>query len=152
MIEIRVYKQAKTLELWKNDEKFRSFSIGIGKGALGPKQREGDHITPEGEYKICVRNPKSRFHLSLGLNYPNRKDADCARSAGTITTAQHAKIVDRLNANRGSDWSTPIGGAIYIHGDLETQAWSEGCIRMFNQDIDELFPLAIVGTKVTIFC
>lgn len=38
------------------------------------KKAEGDKQVPEGFYHINRFNPKSKFYLSLGLNYPNAYD------------------------------------------------------------------------------
>ncbi len=45
-------------------------------GKLGPKRQEGDLQVPEGLYTINRFNPKSKYHLSLGLDYPNAYDQD----------------------------------------------------------------------------
>ena len=83
----------------------------------GPKRKEGDRQVPEGCYTIAVFNPKSRFHLSLGLDYPNESDrilADPARP----------------------------GGEIYIHG----SAVSIGCLPLGDAGIEELY-LAALDTR-----
>ena len=43
-------------------------------GTTGPKRAEGDYQVPEGFYYINEFNPNSKYHLSLGLNYPNASD------------------------------------------------------------------------------
>jgi len=82
-------------------------------GTLGPKIREGDRQIPEGIYKIKVFNPKSKFYLSMGLDYPNERDM---------------KIADPKRP--GSD--------IYIHGGCSTV----GCIPITDEKIAELYLLA----------
>ena len=151
VMEILVFKSLKRLDLLNEQgELVRSFPIGIGKDPLGHKTREGDFKTPEGRYQICVKNPKSKFHLSLGLTYPNHEDALTGLSEGAIDDAQYAEILQRLLEGRPPLWNTVLGGQIYIHGDLESRDWSEGCIRMLNPDIEYLFSLTEKGTKVTI--
>ena len=59
-------------------------------------------------------------------------------------------ICDAHRNDKGPPWNTAIGGQIYIHGDLENKSWSEGCIRMYNGDIEFLFQKVSVGTKVII--
>ena len=44
--------------------------------------RAGDHKTPEGDYVIDWRNPRSRFHLSLHTSYPIEADVQRAREHG----------------------------------------------------------------------
>ena len=80
---------------------------------MGPKRKEGDRQIPEGIYFIDRFNPHSKFHLSLGINYPNK--------------------ADRVHA----DPNAP-GSDIFIHGGCETI----GCIPITNSKIEELYALA----------
>lgn len=84
-------------------------------GKLGPKLREGDRQIPEGIYNITALNPRSRFHLSIRIEYPNTFDKRMAQK----DNRQHP----------GSD--------IYIHGGTQ----SIGCIPIGNDNIEELFTL-----------
>lgn len=118
-IFLRAFKHESELELWarEKEEPFRkvaAFAVTAASGEPGPKRREGDRQVPEGCYMIDVFNPKSRFHLSLGLNYPNESDrilADPARP----------------------------GGEIYIHGG----AVSIGCLPLGDPAIEELYLAAL---------
>ncbi|HEX8333840.1 MAG TPA: L,D-transpeptidase family protein, partial [Segetibacter sp.] len=107
------------LEVWvrsNNNETFKLFKtykVCAMAGSLGPKRMEGDYQVPEGFYYINEFNPRSSYHLSLGINYPNASD----------------KVL--------SDFSKP-GGEIYIHGSCLTV----GCIPIQNNQIEELYILA----------
>ncbi len=116
---IRSFKYDSELEVWvknKKEDKFRLFKtykICALAGTLGPKRMAGDYQVPEGFYYINEFNPRSLYHLSLGLNYPNESD----------------KLL--------SDISQP-GGDIYIHGSCVTT----GCIPITDSQIEELYTLA----------
>ncbi len=116
---IRSFKYDSQLEVWvrnSNEEKFRLFKtykVCALSGGLGPKRIEGDYQVPEGFYYINMFNPKSSYHLSLSLNYPNPSDAIL------------------------SDTIKP-GGEIYIHGGCVTV----GCIPINDKQIEELYVLA----------
>ncbi len=118
-IYIRSFKYDSQLEVWvKNtrDEKYRLFKtykVCAMAGTLGPKRMAGDYQVPEGFYYINEFNPRSEYHLSLGLNYPNASD----------------RIL--------SDSLQP-GGDIYIHGSCVTT----GCIPITDAQIEELYVLA----------
>lgn len=118
-IYIRSFKYDSQLEIWvKNHRKdpfqlFKSYRVCALAGTLGPKRMEGDYQVPEGFYYINEFNPKSNYHLSLGLNYPNPAD----------------KVL--------SDSSRP-GGDIYIHGSCVTV----GCIPVTDNQIEEIYILA----------
>lgn len=119
---IRAFKSEKVMEIWgaaSARSKFKliqTYPIAAMSGGLGPKRKEGDLQVPEGFYFIDRFNPKSRFWLSLGLNYPNTSD----------------RIL--------SDKRRP-GGDIFIHGN----AVSIGCMAMTDEKIDEIYLLALAA-------
>ena len=118
-IYIRSFKYDSQLEVWvkyENNEKyklFKTYKVCALAGSLGPKRMQGDYQVPEGFYYINEFNPRSTYHLSLGLNYPNASD----RILGD---------------------SLQPGGDIYIHGKCVTS----GCIPIMDQQIEELYILA----------
>lgn len=118
-IYLRSFKYDSQLEVWvKNDRNekyklFKTYKVCALAGSLGPKRMQGDFQVPEGFYYINEFNPKSTYHLSLGLNYPN--------------------ISDRILGD-----SLQPGGDIYIHGKCVTT----GCIPIMDQQIEELYILA----------
>ena len=75
------YKELDRLDLFSKSKKqeqyklIQQYQICARSGKLGPKKVEGDKQVPEGFYHINRFNPKSKFYLSLGLNYPNAFDA-----------------------------------------------------------------------------
>lgn len=116
---IRSFKYDSQLEVWVRNTSaepyklFKTYKICALSGTLGPKRMEGDYQVPEGFYYINEFNPKSMYHLSLGLNYPNASDLFLSDSI-----------------KPGSD--------IYIHGSCITV----GCIPIQNDQIEELYVLA----------
>jgi murein L,D-transpeptidase YafK len=115
-IFIRVFKHERLLELWARADTESEFDLIVRypvcalPGHLGPKQRMGDVQVPEGFYYIDEFNPRSAFHLSLRVNYPNLAD-------------RMRRQVPRL------------GGDIYIHGGCETV----GCVPIEDHNIAELY-------------
>jgi murein L,D-transpeptidase YafK len=87
---IRIFKEEKQLELWADDGKqfrlFKTWAICKFSGALGPKLREGDGQAPEGFYFVprARMNPRSRFHLSFNLGYPNAYDRAHKRTGSAL--------------------------------------------------------------------
>jgi murein L,D-transpeptidase YafK len=129
-VYIRVYKQEAELEVWargKDDAAFiklKTYPICIVPGELGPKWFEGDGQVPEGVYSVNLFNPTSNFHLSLGLDYPNRSDL--------------IRIAKRKPAQKP-------GGEIFIHGNCV----SIGCIPIQDDPIEELYLLALDSKTAT---
>lgn len=135
--QVQVYKASRRMDLMWEGERIRSYRISLGGNPLGHKQREGDSRTPEGEYIIDWRNPKSRFHLSLHISYPNREDRSRAAKEGVSP-----------------------GGDIMIHGlpngweaagpALAGVDWTDGCIAVDNWAIREIWDAVPNGTPITI--
>ncbi len=119
-IFIRIFKQEKVVELWAlsgKDARFHLvafYPVCISSGKPGPKRQDGDRQVPEGFYHIDRFNPTSKFHLSLGLNYPNASD--------------------RLLGVRKY-----LGGDIFIHGDCITN----GCVPITDDKIEDLYVAAV---------
>lgn len=126
------------------------YPIAIGGSPEGTKEVEGDRRTPEGDYFVCVKNPKSKFHLSLGLNYPNADDGRRGFAAGRITAEQLAAIETAERERRRPPWDTPLGGEIFIHGHGEGREATAGCIAVSNAAIEEIYALVYVATPVRI--
>jgi lipoprotein-anchoring transpeptidase ErfK/SrfK len=144
-----VEKSARRLTLYDGDRAVRSYRAAVGSGK-GDKVREGDRRTPEGEFIVCVKNPRSRFTRALGLSYPNIKDARRGLRDGLITRRQHDAIVAAVRQGRRPPWKTPLGGEIMIHGGGAGRNWTDGCIALEDADILELYRALPVGTPVTI--
>ncbi|MGA7857277.1 MAG: L,D-transpeptidase family protein [Terracidiphilus sp.] len=135
--QIVVVKSNHTMTLMENGRVLKVYKVALGRGSVGPKEREGDNKTPEGQYVIDQKNAKSRFHLALHVSYPNAADR-----------------------KRAADAKVDPGGAIMIHG-LENGLgwlgpvqhdvdWTEGCIAVSNPEIEEIWHLVPVGTPIEI--
>ena len=116
---IRIFKEEKEVELWVRGREWKlakTYPICSASGDLGPKRQQGDLQVPEGFYHIDRFNAWSSYHLSLGINYPNRSD--------------------RILGKRGS-----LGGDIFIHGDCV----SIGCVSITDDMIREVYVLAVLA-------
>lgn len=90
---ILVLKSRLQLELYSADKLVRSYKIGLGMNPIPDKEREGDRATPVGDFYIFTKNPRSAFHLSLGIIYANIGDAERGLRTGLITRAQYNSII-----------------------------------------------------------
>jgi hypothetical protein len=147
---VLVRKAARVLGLYVNGRLAGAYPIALGPSPEGPKQREGDGRTPEGEYYVCTRNPNSRFHLFLGLSYPNAQDAEAGRRAGVITEAQHRALLSASAAHRQPPWDTPLGGEVGLHGNGASSDWTLGCLALEDEDIAALWSTLKLGDPVVI--
>lgn len=149
-VRIVVEKGARRLTVLSGERALVRWRVGLG-GPAGDKVREGDRATPEGTYRVVTRNERSRFHLFLGLSYPDTAAAERGLAAGQITEAQ-ARAIRRATA-QGTvpPWNTPLGGAIGLHGGGGGTDWTLGCIAVEDVQIEELWEAAPLGTPVIIF-
>lgn len=149
--KILVYKEERKLELWLNGELKNSYSIGLGKNAKGRKQKEGDKMTPEGEYYVCTRNQNSKFYLSLGVSYPNIEDAKNGLESGLIDEETYEQIENTIQKKECPPWYTALGGEIMIHGHGGDKDWTKGCIAVDDEVMDVLWEVCQLGTLIVIY-
>jgi len=147
---IVIRKADRKLDLYSNDILITAFDIGLGFTPIGDKEVEGDGKTPEGEFYICVKNPNSRYYLSLGVSYPTSKDAKRGLDAGLITEDTYSRIEYADEHKQLPPWNTPLGGEIMIHGEGAGRDWTAGCIAVDNDVIDMLFRVCDIGVIITI--
>lgn len=135
--QILIIKHQRKMLLRSGNDIIKSYSICLGKEPVGAKQFEGDNKTPEGEYSIYHKSTQSEFYKSLGISYPNEKDTEFAKSQGKLH-----------------------GGQIRIHGFKNDYVGDQnkgkktyqtaGCIAVTNTEMDEIYELIEVGTKIVI--
>jgi murein L,D-transpeptidase YafK len=162
--KIVILKEKQILELHQNGRAVRTFRVCLGTNPLGSKRVVGDAKTPEGEYFICYKSAASRFHRFLGISYPSVADAQAAFEDGLISLDKRNSIVGTLESGKAPPWDTELGGWVGIHGYPTDENdrkwvtllypkpdnWTDGCIAMWNFEIEELFSKVSVGTPVVI--
>ena len=132
-----IEKSTHTLTLYRGRDPLKTYKVALGPNATGPKEREGDGRTPEGTYTIDSRKHDSAFHRALHISYPNSQDRQRARRLGVAP-----------------------GGAIMIHGLPNGMGmlgrahllrdWTQGCIAVTNEEIEEIWRVVRNGTRVEI--
>lgn len=111
------FKEERRVEVWADGRWLKSYPILAASGTAGVKRREGDRQVPEGIYRLTTLNPRSRFHLSIRVDYPDAEDAryGCtgsdiyvhggAVSVGCIAIGDEAiEEVYRLSQNVPNRW------------------------------------------------
>lgn len=163
-MNIVIHKRDQILELYENGRRLKTYRVCLGLSPEGPKRVTGDKKTPEGQYFICYKSTKSRFHRFLGLSYPGEEDAQNAFENGLISLDKRDSIIRSIRKGKTPPWNTKLGGWVGIHGYPTEENhrrwvvllypkphnWTDGCIAMWNFEIEELFSLVSVGTPVTI--
>lgn len=129
---IVVNKGHRRMYLLHNEEILKAYDFDLGFAPTGHKEFKGDGKTPEGTYLIDRRNPRSSYHLSIGISYPNSKDIAHAIAQGRNP-----------------------GGDIFIHGQpnnskAKGRDWTAGCIAVRNEEIEEIYAMVRKGTLITL--
>lgn len=133
--QVLVRKGERKMYLLNGNQALKTYDIGLGYAPNGHKVVEGDGKTPEGLYYIDRRNPDSRYHLSIGVSYPNENDRAVAASLG----------------------QSP-GGDIFIHGfgpegrvlSKHRRDWTAGCIAVTDDEVEDIFAMVRDGTPILI--
>ena len=144
-----VDKSDHTLVAYSGDTAFAEVPVGLG-DPVGDKVRQGDRKTPTGTFRVVTRNDRSSFHLFLGLSYPDADDAARGLTDGLVSAAQAEAIRQADAARRVPPWSTPLGGAIGLHGGGAGADWTLGCVAMEDETIEALWAIAPMGTRVVV--
>jgi murein L,D-transpeptidase YafK len=123
--------------LLRDDRVVRDYQVALGTNPKGPKRRNGDGRTPEGRYRLDWRIEESRFYRAIHVSYPNEQDREYARGAGV-----------------------PPGGGVMIHGLPDGESWvgglhrefdwTNGCIGVTDDEMEEIWELVDDGTPIEI--
>jgi murein L,D-transpeptidase YafK len=150
---------SRTLEVVQGDQVKQIFhNISVGRNGYSFDHHEGDGRTPLGVFHVAWINPNSRFHLFFGLDYPNQNYAEEAFRRKLIDFDTYFAIRKALHRGELPPQDTPLGGHIGIHGlghgsrfIHETTNWTQGCVALTNEQIDQLAQWVTLGTKVVIY-
>jgi murein L,D-transpeptidase YafK len=132
-----IEKKAHRLTLYHLGRPIRQYRVALGAEPEKDKVSAGDRRTPTGVFYIESRNSNSEYHLALRIAFP-----------------------DSAHRARAAALGLPPGGDIEIHG-LEngrgdtgafhrTVDWTNGCIALTDEEIDEIWTSVPVGTPVEI--
>jgi murein L,D-transpeptidase YafK len=135
--QVLVIKSEQKLYLLSGGKRLYEYRVALGANPVGHKQQEGDERTPEGNYVLDYKLSDSAFHKAIHISYPNE--------------------IDKANAlAKGVD----PGGLIMIHGQKNGLGmlawisqrfnWTNGCIAVTNDEMDEIWGLVKSGTPIEI--
>jgi lipoprotein-anchoring transpeptidase ErfK/SrfK len=155
---VDVDSAARRLAVMDGDRIVRVFeNISVGRNGVSMDRVVADRTTPLGSYRVRRINRESRFHIYFGFDYPNLQQAQRAFRAGRISYEQLKAIRRAHYLEREPPSNTPLGGQIGIHGigngDAGIHAdfdWTDGCIALTNEQIDELAQWLKLGTRVEV--
>lgn len=138
--KVIVKKSTRMLYLSYKGEIYKQYHVSLGAVPTGAKRAEGDMMTPEGSYVLDWRQASRLYNKSIHISYPNKKDKENAKKlkvkAGSMIMIHGTP----------SNWAlSPIGDWMPMLLD-----WTEGCIAMSNDDIEEVWKNTKNGTPIYI--
>ena len=135
--KVFVDKSERRLQLLSGDDVIRTYRIALGDSPVGHKQQEGDQRTPVGIYTLDYKNENSIAHRSIHISYPNAVDKARAKQLGVSP-----------------------GGDIMIHGQMngfghlaainQKYDWTDGCIAVTDDEMDEIMAAVTLGIPIEI--
>jgi len=148
------------LNLYEDTVLVKSYRVSFGRNIHKIKNKAGDEATPVGEYKICSIDTSHQYHIFFRLNYPNLNDAAEALRKGWITQKEFNQIKFEFYYEGCTKYNEALGGDIGIHGIGRLNYifknlpfvfnWTNGSIAMSDENMNELYSIIKVGTKVVV--
>lgn len=132
-----VLKNERTLQLLRQGTVVGTYRVALGGSPIGPKKQQGDHKTPEGVYVLDSRNAHSSYYKSIHISYPSARD--------------------RAQAQRNH---VSAGGDVFMHGlpngykwignKHRLRDWTDGCVAVTDEEMDEIWRAVPDGTPIEI--
>jgi lipoprotein-anchoring transpeptidase ErfK/SrfK len=142
---VRIVVDKSNYELYVYDKLgwFATYPVVFGNNSLDDKKMEGDRNTPEGSFKIANKRVHEKWDRYMGLDYPTKESL--------------AKFNERKRRGEIPRNASP-GGGVGIHGTWPHEDfvidryknWTNGCISLKNEDIEDLYSYVPVGTPVSV--
>jgi murein L,D-transpeptidase YafK len=137
--KIVVYKSQRKMHLYDSTGTLlKTYRISLGDQPVGQKQFEGDERTPEGAYTINDKNPHSSYYKNLGISYPTQQQREQAKQQGR-SPGRDIKIHGLPNGRK-------TAGKFHSLTD-----WTNGCIAITNEEMEDIYQHTRVGTPIIIY-
>lgn len=152
---VRVYKNERRMELVGADNQVvKTYKIMLGRNPVGHKVQEGDFKTPEGAYLLDTKNPKSKFYKAIRVSYPNKVDVQTAKDLGVSPGGDIMIHGYPNNFKEMKAWLKSVGLGFFSDGMIRASLpyfdWTSGCIAVTDEEIDEIYNLISLPTKIII--
>lgn len=122
-------------------KRIRQYRAVFGPDRLRDKMQEGDRSTPEGWFKVLAKKDHNNWQKFILLDYPN------ATSYERFNERKQKGLIPK---------NATIGNSVGIHGTFKSGVqmvdwgigWTDGCIALKPEDIEDLYKFVFPGTKV----
>jgi murein L,D-transpeptidase YafK len=150
--------RALTLSVMRGDSVLQTYeNIAIGSNGATREKRARDEKTPLGDFTISGIRPSEHFHIFLAIDYPNMDHVQRALQSHRIGVEEYRSLREAWNTGKSPPQDTRLGGNLGIHGigsgSLEIHNninWTNGCIAVTNEQVEELAGWVRVGSRVSI--
>jgi murein L,D-transpeptidase YafK len=134
---VKVDKSKRMMYLLDGDDVVKQYTISLGADPKGHKEREGDEKTPQGRYILDYKKEDSSFYRAMHITYPNSADVKHAQEKG-FSPGGFIMVHGQRNG---------FGSLAFITQNFD---WTNGCIAITNDEMDEFMSLVDIGTKIQI--
>ncbi len=142
-VSIVVDKSDYELQVYDAQGWYATYPVVFGSSNLADKRMEGDRLTPEGTFHIASKRLHNKWDRFMGLDYPTQE---------SLTKFNTRKQRGEIPGN-----ASP-GGGVGIHGTWphdefmvdRFKNWTNGCIALKNEDVEDIYSYIKIGTPVTI--
>jgi lipoprotein-anchoring transpeptidase ErfK/SrfK len=124
-------------------KRIRQYRAVFGPNRMKDKMFEGDRCTPEGWFKVVSKKDHDSWQKFILIDYPN---------AGSYEKYNERKREGLIPSG------SQIGGAVGIHGTFKSGVkmvdwgigWTDGCIALKPEDIEDLYQFVWPGTRILV--
>lgn len=142
-VSIVIDKSDYELQVFDAQGWYATYPVVFGNSSLADKKMEGDRCTPEGTFRIVSKRPHEKWNRMMLLDFPTAPDLQ--------------KFKERKQRGEVPQ-NARLGGGIGIHGTWPHDEfmvdrynnWTNGCIALKNEDVQEIYNYIQLGTPVTI--
>ncbi len=134
---VLVIKSERRMYLLENGNVVKEYKVCLGANPKGHKEEKGDERTPEGSYVLDYKKKNSSFYRAIHISYPNAEDTENAKKKN-VSPGGQIMIHGQKNGYGKLSWFT------------QRFNWTDGCIAVTNEEMDEIWDLVKVQTPITI--
>ena len=132
--KIVINKSERKMMVYNGNDLLNTFTVSLGSSPVGDKQLRGDNKTPEGHYFVEAKLGLgvSKYHKSLRVSYPSPEQIKMGKKGSNIMI--HG-----------------LGPKYHYFGKFQRfYDWTEGCIAVTDNEIDQIYKATKVGVAIII--
>ncbi len=118
-----LFKSKREMQAYSNGVLLKTYTVALGSVPVGPKEKSGDHKTPEGTFFLRKHN-NSQYYKALDLSYNN-----------------YQNNIEIHGMKPTYEW---IGKFQRFYD------WTDGCIALTNPEIEELYAAVVPTAQIEI--